>query len=478
MSIAMEHLTTAERRTLAEQLVTDPRPHGYTEIGGHCPFHVETTPGGAFFYDFERDLAYCHSCATSSDLVGIYNAVNGRGVADADGCAEFLRAYCKGRIPEQGPRPARQAVSPVGKVVLPPEVWSSRAESFVDHSVERLQGMPERLAELSQYGITAETARVCKIGWNDRDKYPPEKAWGLRGTRDDGQGKKIWLPAGLVIPAVHDGRVVKIKIRRDDPRLPWAQDQQRKYWEVRGGANRLYHVYGKLSIRVWVLVETERDAALVWQEGHALGVGAMGTGGAAKRPAGVVESILRRADLILNAMDFDQAGAMASLDFWQAEYPNAMRHPAPPALGKDVGEAVAKGLSIRDWIMSGIPNYVLRKMQERAAQPKSSADALFPGYGMQHALSAMADLPEWSAALVGFCERVSRAKLKIFIDDFGLPFVHVAKQSQLAHARSVLRQLSIEFSQRQSFDGIEARLCDVVQTYYADALEVKKWVAV
>ncbi len=485
MSIAKDRLSAVDRMAIAESLLIDPKPFKADELGGHCPFHREETPGGAFFYNFEIDAAHCHSCGADADLVGIFNAVTGRATADPDGCAEFVRKYC----PEDGSRPVvsqdrkphlrrEWQPKPLG---LPADLWMDKAASFVEHAVERLQSSPERLTELAGWGIDSETARKCRFGWNDRDKWPPVTAWGLPLEQNEqGKEKKIWLPEGLVMPAIRDGQVLKLKIRRPDPVTPWGES--RKYWEVKGGANGLYHTYGNPLNRVWMVMETERDAALVWQYVHDLGIGAMGNGGASKRPSGYVADILARAKVILNALDFDQAGTTNTYAFWEQEYPTSIRYPAPPSMGKDVGDAVANGLDIRQWVLDGLPNFVKRELFSNS-KPTPSKTASTPAPAPKPYIEIVLDkmeadgLPLWRAEVIAFREHLQANGLRIFRRREGGLWVGCADESRYADkAVGVL-----VFEARQRFHAArtldewieETSLEAVVRGFFGDRLEVR-----
>lgn len=491
MSIAMERMTSADRQALSEQLLTEPKPFKGTEWGAHCPFHKEETPGGAFYYNFDQDMAYCHSCGANSDLVGIFNAVKGRDPLDPDGCAEFVERFCDPSKPiqHQPKRPAKRAWQP-REIGLPPQVWMEKAAAFVEHAVERLQNSPERLDELEAWGIDGETALKCRFGWNDRDKWPPVTKWGLpHDVNEAGKEKKVWLPEGLVMPAVHGGKVVKLKIRRPDPITPWGDS--RKYWEVKGGANHLFHLYGNPAFRVWVLVETERDAALVWRHAHDVGVGAIGTGGATKRPGGYVADVLGRAKLILNALDYDKAGAAGSYDFWEKEYPIAKRWPAPPSMGKDVGDAFGAGLDVRQWVLDGIPGFIMRKLAAKAedkdaTEAESVADEAKgerpveekPYY--EQVLEWMEQWPRWKAELVSFQEAVQANGFRVFKGKDGNLWLGLAdddwKRLHADGARCALfgstRQVFHELRELDPELGNNS-LENIINHYLGDRLEVR-----
>ncbi|WP_051069544.1 hypothetical protein [Desulfovibrio oxyclinae] len=491
MSIAMERMSAEERRSVAESLLTEVVPYKAEEIGSHCPFHAEQTPGGAFFYNFAMDSAYCHSCSQTSDLVGIFNVVHGRAEDDADGCREFVKTYC----PENGPvrvpstrrqeRPRRQWHP--GGVELPPKVWREKANLFVEHAVERLQDNPEQLAELERFGIDADTARACRFGWNDRDKWPPFSAWGLpKEMNDRGKERKVWLPEGLVIPAVREGEVVKLKIRRPNPVTPWGEN--RKYWEVKGGANGLYHVYGSAAYRAWVLVETERDAAMIWAACRGLGIGAMGTGGAAKRPCGFVADTLRRAAAVLNAFDYDKAGAKNTYKFWEREFPNCLRWPAPPSMGKDAGEAFEAGLDLRGWVLEGLPGHIRRRLEQgvskqrepqRAPAVDSSAPKSDKPY-FEQVLEWMEGWPQWRDRLVSMRQELRELGAKVYRDSSGSPWIGLVDQDYPALHGDADRLdrfngLVEAFHARQVLDdelGLNS-LANIVDHYFGSRLEVR-----
>lgn len=379
---ALEWLGADGCRAIAENILTVTEHRG-GEIWAHCPWHEESTPGGAFSYSPEIDTAKCLSCGQSGDLIAIYSALHGYGLDSADGFREFRDKYAgdaaRRDVPKSSGRPAKREWAPKETTVAPAD-WHGKGASFVEHSCQRLENNADVQAQLAAWGITMETARLCKIGWNDRDKAVPRAAWGLPEVISDktGKPKKIWLPQGLVLPMYADGKLVKIKIRRPHAATSWGADL--RYWEVPGGENNRFHTYGRPAWSAWVLVETERDAALVWQETRGLHVGAMGLGGAAKRPTVEAAEILRRADVILVALDTDKAGAENCWRFWSNEFPQAIRWPVPPSMGKDVGDAVRDhGLNVGAWVRSGIPGHVLRRLDKEAARArKASAPPTMP----------------------------------------------------------------------------------------------------
>lgn len=384
MGAAEEWLSPGERADVAENLLTNPQARGH-EIWAHCPFHVEGTPGGAFSYNYVEDVAKCMSCGEASDLIGVFNAVQGRDPSDPDGFKAFKERYAPGAAS----RPWREGAHAGEKrerverrwapraTDLPEPKWMERATAFVEHAAARLQESPEVLAQLKAWGIAPETAAKCKLGWNERDKYPTRSSWGQpKELKEDGKERKIWLPEGLVLPMFADGKVVKIKIRRPHPERGKESLKDRKYWEVNPGGSKRYFVYGRPEWLAWVIIETERDAAMVWQHSHGMRVGVMGTGSASARPDAAAAEILRRSALILVALDNDQAGGL-NAKWWLDEFPLAVRWPAPPSAGKDPGDAIGQGLDIAAWVQAGLPSHVRRKLagaDRLNVLPKTASD--------------------------------------------------------------------------------------------------------
>lgn len=367
--MALEWLGAEGCRALATQILEGVRERR-GELWAHCPWHSEHTPGGAFSYNPGEDVAKCLSCGGSGDLVTLWCTVKGYG--DREGFIEFRKAYGSGT-----PAPQRQMRQrrPEGRRSLPrpqegstaPDAWRERAGSFVRHSCERLVSNADAMEKLRrQWGITEDTVVSWGIGINDRDKWPTRSAWGL--ASEPGH-EKLWLPRGLVMPHLVDGTVRKIKIRRPDPRTSWGREL--RYWEVPDGENWRFHVYADLGIYppVVVVLEAERDAALVWQECDHAFVGAMAGGGAAKRPSSKEAcALLSAAMVVLVALDTDAAGAKNAIDYWMDAYGYAVHWPVPVRYGKDVGDAWRAGLDVREWVEAGVPGYVWQEVKRGRRQ--------------------------------------------------------------------------------------------------------------
>lgn len=230
----------------------------------------------------------------------------------------------------------------------PAEVWADHAKKFVDYCHKKLMENKEQLAYLAGRGITEETAAQLRLGWNPENAWRPRKSWGLETIlKDDGSPKKLWLPKGLVIPMFSpSGQVLRIRIRRPAPRKP----EKPKYYVLPGSSADTL-VLGNPKGEAWVIIEAELDGILVWQDAGSL-VTVCALGSSSTRPDEKAAGALQSAMVVLDALDYDPAGAKEK-KFWTANFPQRRRWPVP--VGKDPGEAYAAGVRIHDWILAGLP---------------------------------------------------------------------------------------------------------------------------
>lgn len=153
----------------------------------------------------------------------------------------------------------------------PSQVWQDRAKEFVDYGRRCLwDDVGERaLAWLRARGLTDNTIRSFQLGFNPTEREDDPDLWGL-------DGKKVWLPRGIVIPC-EGGALWYVRIRR--PR------NGPKFVHVRGGraapfgADRLGHV-GRLLL----VCKGEFDVMLAIQEAGDI-LGAITLEGAGRRIA-------------------------------------------------------------------------------------------------------------------------------------------------------------------------------------------------
>ena len=323
---------------------------------GACPkcvgrdrFHVWPNKGASGKF-------WCRGCGWSGDGIQFLRDLEGLSYPEA--CRRLGTAPRTGRRPMAPQQKATWAPKPS---VLPCATWQATAAAFVEYAAGVMAMDAEGQAYALGRGLTPETIRACRIGWNPRTSRDPREAWGLppEPNAETGKAKTVWLPRGLVIPSIRAGAVTALKVRRPD----WREgDPAPKYsWTV-GGCMRpmvLAAAPGKPA----VIVEGELDALLIHQAAGDL-VASMAMRSAKIKPGIEAHALLRTAPTILCALDADAAGCDGWL-WWQAHYSQARRW--LPLGGKDPGEAMKAGLDLRAWIVAGL-----------SPDPQSEPKSIFP----------------------------------------------------------------------------------------------------
>src|SRR3990172_6272115 len=352
-----------------------------TEYQGPCPFckdgtdrfHIHPEKG-------ENGTYWCRVCGVKGDAIQFLKDFKGMGYREA---CEYLGQAPKDmerkdkrrpRTPGEVP-PAKETVEPFEprECTAPAELWQERAEGLVECAHQTLprpsipllnkEGSPEGgvVEWLAARGIFLDTIKRFRLGWNPgengKDIYRSRSVWGLpEEKKADGKLKKVWVPVGLVIPCLVDGKLARIRIRR-----PVVKEGEDRFIVVPGGYTGpmviKFHPHpsplpeGEGGIKGWVIVESELDAILIAQKvGDVVGVMAMGNNIA--RPDGPAFKMLKDSLCILNAMDYDQGGA-AARKWWEENFSQCKRWPVPKA--KDPGDYYKEGGNIKEWVMAGLP---------------------------------------------------------------------------------------------------------------------------
>ncbi|XPV75508.1 MAG: hypothetical protein ACNI27_12810 [Desulfovibrio sp.] len=412
MGFAAERLGSMMREEIFKNLVGETRTQG-SRIWSDCPYgHEESKNKSASCYKAEGDQWKCYSCGEYGDLITVYAVVNGMEPGSADAFRAFASEYVPGWSSDSAtPVKRKAAPKPQPKwhgapADMPPALWSEKAGEFVESCMAALPDSTTTKIHLSDHGIDLATAQKFGLGWNDHDRYYKVTSWGLPYEDGNNGERKIWLPKGLVLPTYFKGHVAKLKIRRDGYKTGHQAFQNRKYWEGYGGSKTIYVVLGDPEkVIVWVLVETERDAFTLMKAMDSFPwadfIGVMANCGTGKRPDAETEKYLRKAMLILNALDSDKAGRVVSHEFWSKEFANSIRWPVPSKYGKDVGDAVmpmrferlrsayspdqfywlimdSLYLDLAAWIQVGLPQHVRKELDYLADAAKAEAEPVAP----------------------------------------------------------------------------------------------------
>jgi DNA primase len=322
--------------------------------GGDDRFHVWPVQNEG------RGAYWCRGCEKSGDNIQFLRDYEGMTIQDA--CA-----YLNVSLPDHRERPGHpppQHTKPVFQPVShasPADLWQEKAEKFITWASANLSKNNEVSIWLADRGIPPWTAVNFRLGWNvgeeGKDIYRPRKAWGLPEIlKDDGRPKALWIPRGLVIPYIVDGVVYRIRIRRPEG--------EPRYYVLPGSAMSTMMI-GR-ERRAFVVVESELDAIAVAASSDL--AGAVAVGSVSAKPDAETFAVLKKSLQILNALDYDAAGAKA-MEWWGDNFAHHDRWPVPK--GKDPGEAVCMGIDLNQWIIAGLPP-ALTMMSE--AGGKTGAD--------------------------------------------------------------------------------------------------------
>lgn len=323
---------------------------------------------------------YCRQCGKGGDCIQFLRDFEGLSYAEA--CRRLGRE--RAPLPTSiMPRRERAREWTPAEASLPCPAWREHAAKLLDYAHQRLLGDDVQLMRLAMRGIERVAVERYRLGWlpgeNGKDGYHRDRgAWGLPPeTNARGRKKSLWIPSGLVIPALDDdGAVLRLRIRRDEEaRARFGADM--KYVVVPGSSMRPLLL--RPEARAFVVVESELDAIACAAAAEAAGldVGAFAAGTSLGRPDTVAHAVLRRALCILVALDFDQPDAQGQragargMPFWAQTYRTARRWPVPS--GKDPGDAVREGWNIVDWLRIGLPPVFARTAPQSADATPSRA---------------------------------------------------------------------------------------------------------
>lgn len=323
---------------------------------------------------------YCRQCGKGGDCIQFLRDFEGLSYAEA--CRRLGRE--RAPLPTSiMPRRERAREWTPAEASLPCPAWREHAAKLLDYAHQRLLGDDVQLMRLAMRGIERVAVERYRLGWlpgeNGKDGYHRDRgAWGLPPeTNARGRKKSLWIPSGLVIPALDDdGAVLRLRIRRDEEaRARFGADM--KYVVVPGSSMRPLLL--RPEARAFVVVESELDAIACAAAAEAAGldVGAFAAGTSLGRPDTVAHAVLRRALCILVALDFDQPDAQGQragargMPFWAQTYRTARRWPVPS--GKDPGDAVREGWNIVDWLRIGLPPVFARTAPQSADDTPSRA---------------------------------------------------------------------------------------------------------
>ncbi len=302
---------------------------------------------------------------------------------------DYKEAFARvGRASEHSPAQRPQRPPPVyhgREIVKPSNLWIEKAGKFVEYAHEQLLKDPKILAYLAGRGINRKSAIKHRLGFNPgkTGKYHlrPRNSWALPEKKDNkSQPKKwLWFPSGIVIPNFCGSQVWSLQIRQPD-----GFEFGPRYVFLEGGSNASF-VLGP-DRAAFVVVEARLCAIAVYQAaGDLVGVFAAQT--VLGHPDTRTHKLFTKATQILNALDYEnvdevvtdgQKAGLRAVKRWKKTYPHCDRWPVTTA--KDPGDAVKKGLDLRQWVISGLAPVILvdHKLATRKTTEERRPSRLHP----------------------------------------------------------------------------------------------------
>jgi DNA polymerase I len=296
------------------------------------------------FPNNDRDFHYlCQQCCRKGNVLRYLTEYRGLDYSTANLMTDSTKIFKSNNLRS---RLLKKDIPFKDKDEIPCQLWQKQASRAINNAMVTIwyQENKHHVKWLNERGITDETIKKHKLGFNTADTFYDKTDWGLIGV-DNNSSTKMIFPEGIVIPHVEGNVIQKIKIRRSAPIA------RNKYHLVAGSNNSVMMLgTGKYHI----VVESELDGILIEQEAGDL-VTVVVLGSAQNRPDSVVMAKLRDSRLVLLALDNDKAGVQSSYKWWMRMVPAAKRWPV--LKGKDPGESFQNGVSIRDWVIAGILKY-------------------------------------------------------------------------------------------------------------------------
>ena len=288
-------------------------PH---HLRSHCPMprHQGDRSSLAFsIYDNQRRWK-CHSTcpadANGGDIFSFYMAWKGVDFKRAVEELAFRTQTDQAERPRPVPAPASSTSSPPD-FGMPSPAWKKRAGEFIAWTQKNLvESASAQSYLIRERGISAKSQTLFRLGFNPKNIYEDAQKWGL-------DGKKIWLPRGMVIPGFWQNEPIYIKIRRPQPEDilgsyigKWRKADglpDIKFGGPRGGRVLIFRPQEKHFSPILFLTEGEWDAILLREYiADFCDVGALG--GAVRKFRFRDLSLLTRYQTILVVLDKDKAG--------------------------------------------------------------------------------------------------------------------------------------------------------------------------
>lgn len=308
------------------------------EYSGSCPW---CSGRDRFSVHPEKDHYVCRSCKKAGDSIQYlkeYRNLTYRQACSVLGVAPNVRLTAE---------PLKSTAWTPRETTTPPPTWQHKAEKLAFAAHKHLLSPAGNIKRqyLHSRGISQKTIKQARIGFMPKTKFYNRTDWGLPQEKNDkGNDKKIWVPAGFVIPFFDEKKITRIRVRQDKP-----LDSKKKYIIIAGSETRYMTYPGFNPDLPCMIVEAELDGWLIWAEARAA-VNPIAVGNSSARPDIKTHKLLDTAAVIKFSLDNDEAGR-AEVEWWEKQYPQTEEW---FSTAKDAGDDFKAKINILEWVIGRV----------------------------------------------------------------------------------------------------------------------------
>ena len=215
--------------------------------------------------------------------------------------------------------------------------WKDAITKLCQEAVVEASKTEPVLKYLASRGIPSEAMAHYMLGFLSVSRGGSRDFLGL--PKEDGK-PNINISSGITIPTVEKGKVVRLKVRD----IPWGSSSKRPKYQAITGSLKGMNLIGDRSKDILIAVEAELDAyATHWATREEALV--IAVGGNTKCPDQLTHYLCKKSRRLIVIPDKDEGGE-SMWNQWKGYYSHAEKLVLP--YGKDVGEAIQKGLDFSD----------------------------------------------------------------------------------------------------------------------------------
>ncbi|MCP3965468.1 MAG: hypothetical protein GY718_03815, partial [Lentisphaerae bacterium] len=236
------------------------RHGGKVEYSSACPYcnpgtHKDSDRLSIWPEEGPAGKFWCRQCQKSGDGVQYLRDIRGFGYKEACHYFGVTPKFTK----KQSHFSLKTTYSKAANDHKPKlSCWNEKPNNFAFWAHSELLNNSKQIDYLEKRGINLDAIKKFKLGFNAEDAFRERHEWGLHEeiNQKTGKPKKLWLPAGIVIPYWDENKLVRIRIRR------LKEDNFGKYIIVSGSDARPFIIPSD-RYSYCLIVEAELDGIMI-----------------------------------------------------------------------------------------------------------------------------------------------------------------------------------------------------------------------